>query len=821
MTNFKLQALSSSTYDELFGNHPLYRGWFSKNNLQKLEKGFYFINMASSDSINFPNGSHWTCLFNCYKRKPNTIIYMDPFGLPPPEIVLKRMKEETGKKMIFPDLSLQHMSSNACGYYTIFFVTELLRGRSISDIVLNLMDPTNPLKNEKILESWLKKISPKDIDSSMMQNFYQKLGKGTDTVLYDNYCHALVKIPARFLIIGQSGSGKTNALFSLLQNVNAFDRIYIFAKDIEEPLYLRLNECMKAIEQKLGVKIFSISDKATDIISVNELDKFRNNIVVFDDYVLADKKVQAQIAEFFIRARKKNTSVVYISQSYYRVDKVIRGNANYVILKSIASKKDVTLILKEMDIGVSADKLQNLYNHIQSKGMENFMMIDLTSPDKRFRINFKPVNIETFDSAESQKSQEEMADGRPKKTKSVSKIRFDTSRPMLSASVLDRVKNDVFETTIHGFEAALISGTDLSMRQSFLKLLGTHEGETSGLKIEHLNQLLDVMNQHRNYLVTQQEPIVTKDMYLANLAAIYNRLQPGNWRPILEHRVYAKQVVTWPIPEPIVNQPAAEVPANVAAEVPVKEIPEVPVPVATPVDFETKEPDEGVNENILRYAGSNLPADRQFVLFEQIQRSYLIKMLFNKGDIFTYEGMQIHTHNGGQYINAEDAHRMYVANHKNINSRFFSKGSVQDILKVNGLKPQRLTVKLMLEALTLSQRLQVFIVSGGELELERDTFVRLLGMYTDAKLREIQTLIGPGASGDDPIEDILSVFYVPLAMAGISDRKAVAGSGSKSDLIRTAGIAKRMLDQARESSNFNKIGELTKQYHNILELLNL
>ena len=37
------------------------------------------------------------------------------------------------------------------------------------------------------------------------------------------------------LIIGPSGSGKTNALFNLIQqgNSNLIDKIYLYAKDIE------------------------------------------------------------------------------------------------------------------------------------------------------------------------------------------------------------------------------------------------------------------------------------------------------------------------------------------------------------------------------------------------------------------------------------------------------------------------------------------------------------------------------------------------------------------------------------------------------------
>ena len=45
--------------------------------------------------------------------------------------------------------------------------------------------------------------------------------------------------PYRVLLIGPSGSGKTNALLNLIQQDenNLIDKIYLHAKDLEEPKY--------------------------------------------------------------------------------------------------------------------------------------------------------------------------------------------------------------------------------------------------------------------------------------------------------------------------------------------------------------------------------------------------------------------------------------------------------------------------------------------------------------------------------------------------------------------------------------------------------
>ena len=39
------------------------------------------------------------------------------------------------------------------------------------------------------------------------------------------------------MIIGGSGSGKTNALLNLINEKNDIDKIYLYAKDLDEPKY--------------------------------------------------------------------------------------------------------------------------------------------------------------------------------------------------------------------------------------------------------------------------------------------------------------------------------------------------------------------------------------------------------------------------------------------------------------------------------------------------------------------------------------------------------------------------------------------------------
>ena len=64
----------------------------------------------------------------------------------------------------------------------------------------------------------------------------------------------------------------------------------------------------------------------------------RKVLIVFDDMItdiMTDKKFQAIIEELFIRCRKLNISLVFITQSYFSFQKEVRLNStNYLIMKT-------------------------------------------------------------------------------------------------------------------------------------------------------------------------------------------------------------------------------------------------------------------------------------------------------------------------------------------------------------------------------------------------------------------------------------------------------------------------------------------------------
>ena len=71
----------------------------------------------------------------------------------------------------------------------------------------------------------------------------------------------------------------------------------------------------------------------------------------------------ASVEEYYMRARKKNCSVIFLSQSYYDIPKFIRKNSNYLVLLDLGgSKREQTAILNEWSTDLDKDELKAVYN---------------------------------------------------------------------------------------------------------------------------------------------------------------------------------------------------------------------------------------------------------------------------------------------------------------------------------------------------------------------------------------------------------------------------------------------------------------------------
>ena len=124
------------------------------------------------------------------------------------------------------------------------------------------------------------------------------------------------------MVIVPSGSGKTNTLLNLIQQGNSIiDKIYLYAKDVEELKYTFL------IKKRENAGIKNLNDpnafiEYSDTMDDSNIDDYnakrkRETLIVSGDMIadiMTNKKFQAVIKELFIRCRKLNISIVFIIQ---------------------------------------------------------------------------------------------------------------------------------------------------------------------------------------------------------------------------------------------------------------------------------------------------------------------------------------------------------------------------------------------------------------------------------------------------------------------------------------------------------------------------
>ena len=60
--------------------------------------------------------------------------------------------------------------------------------------------------------------------------------------------HKIPDHPYRVFIIGDSGSGKINALLNVISQQDYVDKIYLYEKDLSEPKYEFLIKILKILE---------------------------------------------------------------------------------------------------------------------------------------------------------------------------------------------------------------------------------------------------------------------------------------------------------------------------------------------------------------------------------------------------------------------------------------------------------------------------------------------------------------------------------------------------------------------------------------------
>jgi hypothetical protein len=191
-----------------------------------------------------------------------------------------------------------------------------------------------------------------------MINFYNHKKMKEFLTEYHNpqFASHQIKVPFRIGVIGSSGGGKSQWLLNLLSKMqDTFGHIYVCYRSAE-PLY-------QFLEKSIGADKITFFTQLSKFPQLNDMPKDKQVLCVFDDVVNYSDKEQGIIKEYYIRGRKvgKGISMCYLSQSFFRIPKIIRLQCNYLILLKLGSKRDLALILADYGLGVDKNELMAIY----------------------------------------------------------------------------------------------------------------------------------------------------------------------------------------------------------------------------------------------------------------------------------------------------------------------------------------------------------------------------------------------------------------------------------------------------------------------------
>ena len=157
---------------------------------------------------------------------------------------------------------------------------------------------------------------------------------------------------------------------NLINNQPDIDKIDLYAKDPYEKKYQYLINK----REKVGLNHFNdpkafmeYSNDMQDVyknIEVYNPIKQRKVLIIFDDMIadmINNNKLNPIVTELFIRGRKLNISIVFITQSYFKVPKDVRLSSTHFFIMKIPNKRELQQIALNHSSDIDFKDFMNIY----------------------------------------------------------------------------------------------------------------------------------------------------------------------------------------------------------------------------------------------------------------------------------------------------------------------------------------------------------------------------------------------------------------------------------------------------------------------------
>lgn len=184
----------------------------------------------------------------------------------------------------------------------------------------------------------------------------------------------------RCTVSGSSGSGKTNAVLSLIfNNQIKWDHIYLYTTTPEQRmiqlLFQVVNKHQQDYKEQFGkdINMITVGTSTDEIIPLEDIPNNRKNLVIIDD--MLQEKDQSLIETYFVKSRHKCCSVFYLGQNFTAIPKTVRKNSDYFMIFKPATARDLQEMVSQLNL-LCIDRLLFKKMIVSATDDHNFMVVD-------------------------------------------------------------------------------------------------------------------------------------------------------------------------------------------------------------------------------------------------------------------------------------------------------------------------------------------------------------------------------------------------------------------------------------------------------------
>ena len=104
---------------------------------------------------------------------------------------------------------------------------------------------------------------------------------------------------------------------------------------------------------------------STKTLKITIQQKKHKVLIIFDDMIadmINNNKLNPIVTELFIRGRKLTISIVFITQSYFKVPKDVRLNSTHFFIMKIPNKRELQQIALNHSSDIDFKDFMNIYH---------------------------------------------------------------------------------------------------------------------------------------------------------------------------------------------------------------------------------------------------------------------------------------------------------------------------------------------------------------------------------------------------------------------------------------------------------------------------